>query len=749
MKRFSLYLLALLTAAACQMAEQPEIHRTAYAPEFAAQTEEFDAQTRTALAPGRSIIWTTGDQIALFQGRLVADKLQIKNDQAGTASGTFEMIAKGEGESISEFLCNVAIYPYKEALSCSPIIEEDEVSGYQISGVTISETQYYAQGSFSEESFIMAALTSRLDDHTLRFKNVCGALKLQLKGTAKVKTIELRGNNGELLSGNATVTVYPDGVPPTITMSKDAASVVTLDCGEGVQLNETEATEFLIAIPPTTFEKGFTVTLTDTDEKTIDIKTSNPNPVRRSYIHSMPEVTLAAYCNLVQPYIEMGAIRKAGDFAVKYYGKQYYRTPRYLRPTEKNISIKVLQDCDVRVSQYDSDYKFIGLIEFKSATSGKALEFNLDDSCGYIRLTLRKNSALTEFELPEVYISNIEEKEYRETRSADEGYQKLIIPIEVEDEILADYGIIALPETYSNTGEPTRLIIFCHGAAVNYPSSVSRFVDTDINPEYWLKEGYAIMDIEGNPFDNTNEHFYIPQARQTYEAAYDWVTSTYNIKTDGVFLGGRSMGGGMCFELLQSDIPIIAACPVVPACNTLWYWNYCNAARKEFCTSKMGFTGTAPTWTSNKKLTDEEYQYLYDNFDQMLKYAPFWRAIENLPDKDQLFSVGRVSANTAYDEAEYNLYSSLSFNSKAPVKIFTCYEDTTVPYQRNALLMYNMLQNGGVESELSLVHTDASTPHRYELQDSQAFVEVTTSSGETMQAPWVYVDMLEFWRKYE
>ena len=53
----------------------------------------------------------------------------------------------------------------------------------------------------------------------------------------------------------------------------------------------------------------------------------------------------------------------------------------------------------------------------------------------------------------------------------------------------------------------------------------------------------------------------------------------------------------------------------------------------------------------------------------------------------------------------------------APVKIFTCYEDTTVPYQRNAQLMYNMMKNAGMECELSLVHTDAATPHRYEQQD--------------------------------
>lgn len=450
-----------------------------------------------------------------------------------------------------------------------------------------------------------------------------------------------------------------------------------------------------------------------------------------------------------KPHVELGALSTLGVWARNFYERQYYRTPRYMAVTDSSVEVSVQSDCDVRVCQYNADFGFVKIIDFTPVKADEGKVFNLDASCRYIRLVFRKSSSLPAFEKPDVFLKNVQQKEYFAPRPDDEGYQKILAHIEVDGEILPDYGVVCLPETYSNMGEPTRLIIFCHGAAVNYPSSVSRFVASDINPEYWLKEGYAIMDIEGNPFDNTNEHFYIPQAIQCYKAAYDWVTTTYNIRTDGVFLGGRSMGGGMCFEILRSDIPVISACPVVPACNQLWYWNYASADRKTFCSEKMGFTGTQPAWTSSKKLTDAEYDYLYANFDKMLACSPFWSGIENLPSKDELFSVGRVSANVAYDEAEANLYSTLKFKAKAPVKIFTCYEDTTVPYQRNAQLMYNMMKNAGMECELSLVHTDAATPHRYEQQDSNANITVTTRYGETLSAPWVYVDMLEFWRKYE
>lgn len=753
-KLLSTFALSAIMLTGCQLdqLDDPGRQNLSDNHEFTVQVEACDGATKTALTSDRAVVWSENDQLAIFQGHSVADTYQVKPDCVGTTSGAFEILAQADGEAEAEFQTNVAIYPYQDGLECLPVSENGEVVSYQITGVTIPSVQTYAAGSFPDEAFVMAGLTSDLSDHNLNFKNVCGALKLQLKGSAKIETIELKGNDGELLSGEGTVSIYPDGSVPSITMSKTASDAVTLDCGDGVQLNQETATTFMMALPPAAFEKGFTVTIRDVNGSEAKIETSNSNPVLRSNVLSMPELTVAINqpsADGYKPFVELGAISTLGAWAKNFYGKQYYRTPRYMNVLDSSVEIKAMTDCDVRVCQYDKDFKFIKIIDFTSVKADVGKEFKLNSSCEYIRLVFRKDRSLPDFELPEVYVENVVNKEYYDIRPADQGYQKILAHIDVDGEIKPDYGVLCLPETYTNTGEPTRLIIFCHGAAVNYPSSVSRFVASDLNPEYWLKEGYAIVDIEGNPFDNTNEHFYIPEAKKCYEEAYRWVTETYNIRKDGVFLGGRSMGGGMCFDILQSSIPVIAACPVVPACNTLWHWNYCNADRKKFCSEKVGFTGTAPSWTSSKKLTDDEYDYLYANFDKLMECAPIWRGIVDLPSKDELFSVGRVSANTSYDKSEYEFYSKLSYRAKAPVKIFTCYEDTTVPYQRNAQLVYNMMVNAGMECELSLVHTDASTPHRYEQQDSKANIDVTTRFGETLSAPWVYVDMLKFWRKYE
>ena len=295
----------LLLTAACQQIEQPTELETGLqaviGSEYNAQIEAFRTGTngktaidsRTALQD-YSVVWNAGDQIAIFQGVSVADKYQMKEDGAGKTSGTFEIIEKNESANQAtqaKLQTNIALYPYESDLVCTPVIAENgATTAYQITGVTIPSIQTYAANSFADESFLMAALTSDLEDHTLNFKNVCGALRLQLKGTAIVKSIELHGNDNESLSGSATVEVYCDGSVPTITMSSEALTSVTINCGDGVQLNETEATTFNFAIPPTIFAKGFTVTITTTDEKVSIISTSKQNQVNRSIVHSMPEL---------------------------------------------------------------------------------------------------------------------------------------------------------------------------------------------------------------------------------------------------------------------------------------------------------------------------------------------------------------------------------------------------------------------------------------------------------------------------
>ena len=741
-------LLILLIITSCQRYE--ELEKVVTGDFICAQIEETSADTRTSL-DGADVIWSENDRITVFNKSHFPQKYQIQDEFVGKNYGYFSPVeTESAGDEIGSGMPLghiIAYYPYADGIEC-----HNSEGAYRLSGVMLPSEQTYAKDSFGRGTFPMVAVSQ---DNNITFRNICGGIKLLLKGTQAVASIRIEGNDNEKLAGAATVTVYTDGSDPAIELSGNASTYATLTCSEAVQLNESTATGFIIALPPTEFSQGFTVTVTDIDNKSYTFSSDKKNSILRSSMLVMPEVSIDNSAHAVAPYVEMGPINTMGRFGIQWWGKQYYRTPHYYRVLGNEISIEASIDCDVRLSQYDDAFNFIKYTDFTSLTAARAKDFILHSSCTYVRMLFRKDSSIPEFEKPDILVGNISEEKYYEVRSDDDGYQRLVMPIKISDptlsdkDVLPDYGMLVLPKTYSNTGDPTRLIIYCHGAGTNYSSSITRFPTSALLPEYWLEQGYAVMDIEGNPFDNSTAHSYIPQARQTYETAYNWVVNTYNICKDGVFLGGRSLGGGMCFDLLQSSIPIIAACPLVPACNQMWYWSYMTAARKKFIFDKLGLTEGQPTWTSNKTLSEEEFQYIYENFEILMDCAPFWRGIEDLPEKDILFSIGRISANSKFDETEYNIYSKLSFKVKAPVKLFGCPEDNVVPSGRNAELMYLMLKNAGQDCELALYNSKISAPHHFELQDPQYMTQVTTKDGQTMQVPLIYIEMLEYWKKYE
>ena len=295
MKKITLSLtMAALAIASCQ---KPETDITVSEKEsFKASVESFTTPTKTSMTEEKTVVWSEDDRLAIFQGSALADEFEISDASVGKSSATFTKVTtSGEDYNAgTELPCNVALYPYAEGLTLTGASFEDEGTAYAIEGVVLPAEQTYAEGSFANGSFPMAAVTDDLPDHNLKFKNVLGALKLQLKGTQTVKSIKLTGKNDEILSGAATVTAYANNLTPTITMeeSDDAAKSVTLDCGNGVQLTSSAVTDFIIALPPTVFESGFTVTVTYSDGVEDVIETGKENEVKRSTLLTMPEVDL-------------------------------------------------------------------------------------------------------------------------------------------------------------------------------------------------------------------------------------------------------------------------------------------------------------------------------------------------------------------------------------------------------------------------------------------------------------------------
>ena len=285
MKRQITYgLLAALMACGCQ--EEELNLKTSEPKSFTASIEDnySGGSTKTTLDENGNVLWEKGDQVSIFAGSTINEQYQITDDSDGKTSANLNSVSTSTGfVAGTDFGNNVAYYPY----SSNNAIAKSKTA-YKVS-VVLPSTQTYAEASFANGAFPMAAITSSTNDMNLKFKNVLGGLKLQLKGTASVSSISISGNNNEILYGAANVSVSTANIP-SVVLTDASAKTITLNCGDGVQLNTTDATPFIIALPPMTMASGFTVIVKDTEGKQMKIKTQKSQTITRSSLLKMPTV---------------------------------------------------------------------------------------------------------------------------------------------------------------------------------------------------------------------------------------------------------------------------------------------------------------------------------------------------------------------------------------------------------------------------------------------------------------------------
>ena len=249
-----------------------------------------DFSSKTMMDANNKVLWSKNDQIILFRKSILGAKYQVQGAYVGETYACFSKLNDGDfqdnfGTAVA-LDYNIAYYPYSKNISCKKVGVDYALE------VELPKSQNYVLESFDNQLFPMVAIS---EDNDLRFKNVCGAIKLQFKGTQQIASITIEGNDHEKLSGEAVVTAYSNAAKPTITMKDNASETVTLDCGSGVRLSENKSTEFIIVIPPTKFSRGFKVHLKDTKGNLQTIEATGYNEVKRSWILNMPEVTLEEF----------------------------------------------------------------------------------------------------------------------------------------------------------------------------------------------------------------------------------------------------------------------------------------------------------------------------------------------------------------------------------------------------------------------------------------------------------------------
>lgn len=280
MKKFFILLWCLFTilVSGCNQDEMAKEEVSSTKPLIFTASLEGN-ESRTYLNEDELLRWTANDLISVFAANTYNQKYEFQGE-TGDNSGDFEPVTSSSYPTGNELSRHYAVYPYNSQTS---------ISETGIITATLPAIQSYAVKSFGLGDNTMVATTADANDKFLRFKNVGGYLELNLYGNdITVKSITLQGNSDEKIAGKATITSFYNA-NPTITMSNEATNVITLDCNEGVKIGNTSetATAFWFVVPPTTFESGFTITVTDIEGNEFSKSTSKNIEIERNYIMSM------------------------------------------------------------------------------------------------------------------------------------------------------------------------------------------------------------------------------------------------------------------------------------------------------------------------------------------------------------------------------------------------------------------------------------------------------------------------------
>ena len=376
MKKLLLFVLAVMGFAACTndpVEEQVAVRHDA--PETITVGFEGD-DTRIQLNEAQKTVWTKGDQVSVFYKNDANQKYEYRGE---TGARTAELHKVSAGSSTTKMGYVVVAYPYNEEYIISPASGNLETM--------LPAVQHYTVDSYGVGDNLMVSC-SEFTQFSL--KSVCGWLKLQLTGNGEVvKGIKFRGNNGEQVAGlihvdtkSAEATLYSEEVAPddngnangSLVIDGAMATEVMLYCDEGVTLSN-EATAFYIALPPQTFEEGFTVDVICTDGTMMAKSSDKRLSIERNHIQPMAAFEFAATGTTNVPTEPENPVNP--NLPSNENNKIYYTTTdgKKMFPYKSNaatfgaILISNIYQDGVGVMTFDDDVTKIGYEAFRGCTS--------------------------------------------------------------------------------------------------------------------------------------------------------------------------------------------------------------------------------------------------------------------------------------------------------------------------------------------------------------------------------------------
>lgn len=185
---------------------------------------------------GYDVVWSEGDVIVFTNTDESKNYNFTLTSGAGTTSGVFEC---------------------PETLAAGAF-----QARYGFSDLKLPDTQTYSAGKINNAPMAVSFTYEGGEFPHIQFKNICGLLRITVKGSAstKIKTIAI--SSDQSMAGQILSIDYP-------TIFMGGSKTVTLDCGEDGVVLSPEGTDFFISLPqPLTDDYGYSnvkIVLTDTN----------------------------------------------------------------------------------------------------------------------------------------------------------------------------------------------------------------------------------------------------------------------------------------------------------------------------------------------------------------------------------------------------------------------------------------------------------------------------------------------------
>lgn len=235
---------------------------------------EQHSDPRTSLSDDFKVLWDQGDAISLLTSGS-NDKFWI-SDGAGTGCASFT----GEVSGSEPFY---ALYPYSE---------DAAVKGGCIE-FSIPQVQKITSGSTADAALYAVAVQG--ENKRYAFKNICGILRLSLKGHSSIKTIKVQDLSGRHIWGKCSIAL--DGKEGTDGQSlsiSGGGNTITVELSSPLALSQTVPAAVNVVLPAGSLKNGFSIALYNQDGDAVSFLTARNNfgGVGRSTVVPMTETEL-------------------------------------------------------------------------------------------------------------------------------------------------------------------------------------------------------------------------------------------------------------------------------------------------------------------------------------------------------------------------------------------------------------------------------------------------------------------------